>query len=231
VKSCSAGGRAILSAANVERGKQFFAKYGAASVVIGHFPGPLRPIAPVVAGLSGMGCRQFVIWNVAGGAAFAVAMVSVGSFFGTAFSVFGSSTTRGALFVGAALAVLLLLWFLISRIRQSLTFLTSVVGSVTSALRDNADVRALVARRPKLFHFLAKKVSRQTFSGLPATLLGLTFLYFLALYAESMLEFLDHGAVLKADTRLANLLYTESSDGVTRFFTIIAGLSYWRTAL
>jgi len=48
-------GRASLSTAHLERGQRFFAKYGGASIVIGHFLGPLRPIAPVVAGLSGMG--------------------------------------------------------------------------------------------------------------------------------------------------------------------------------
>jgi membrane protein DedA with SNARE-associated domain len=33
----------VLSTANLERGQRFFAKYGAASIVIGHFLGPLRP--------------------------------------------------------------------------------------------------------------------------------------------------------------------------------------------
>ncbi|PIL22069.1 hypothetical protein P775_00975 [Puniceibacterium antarcticum] len=82
-------GRAVLSVANLARGRRFFAKYGAASIVIGHFLGPLRPIVPVVAGLSDMGLRQFTRWNVIGGTAYAITMVSVGYFFGTAIGLFG----------------------------------------------------------------------------------------------------------------------------------------------
>ena len=133
--------RAILSAANLERGKKFFAKYGGASIVIGHFLGPLRPIAPIVAGLSGMGGRQFFFWNVAGGAGYAIAMVSVGYFFGTAFSVFGASTTRVGLFLGAVLAILFLVWFLISRLRRSFPFVISVLGSVAIAVHDRSEER------------------------------------------------------------------------------------------
>ena len=111
-------GHAVLSTANLERDRRFFAKYGGASIVIGHFLGPLRPIAPVVAGLSGMGSRRFLLWNVAAGAAYAIALVSVGYFFGTAFHIFGPTTTRVGLFAGAVLVVLALLWFLISRLRR-----------------------------------------------------------------------------------------------------------------
>jgi undecaprenyl-diphosphatase len=219
--------RSVLSDANLERGRKFFAKYGGASIVIGHFLGPLRPVAPVVAGLSGMDPRQFIIWNVAGGSAYAIAMVSFGYFFGTAFSVFGASTTRVGLFLAVVLAVLLLVWFLISRLRRSLPFVISVLGSVTTAIRDNPDVQALVARHPNLFRFLAARVSRQTFAGLPATLLAIAFLYFLSLYAESVLQLLGQGPLVQADTRLANFISTVRSDSLTRFFTTVTGLGYW----
>ena len=130
-------GRASLSTAHLERGQRFFAKYGGASIVIGHFLGPLRPIAPVVAGLSGMGGRPFLMWNVAGGAAYAFAMVSVGYFFGAAFNIFGPTTTRVGLFASAVFAVLALLWFLISRLRRGWPFAVSVLRSVGTAIRDN----------------------------------------------------------------------------------------------
>ncbi len=221
-------GGAILSTAHLERGQRFFAKYGGASIVIGHFLGPLRPIAPVVAGLSGMDGRRFLMWNVAGGAAYAIALVSVGYFFGAAFNIFGPTTTRIGLFAGAVLAILGLLWFVISRLRRGWPFAVSVLRSVGTAIRDNAEVRSLVARHPKLFRFLAARVSPQTFRGLPATLLGLTFLYFLGLYAELAMEVVGRGPIVEADTRLSNLLYAFRDDSLIRFFSIVTGLGQWR---
>ncbi len=218
----------VLSKANLERGQRFFVKYGGASIVIGHFLGPLRPIAPVVAGLSGMGGRRFLMWNVAGGAAYAIAMVSVGYFFGAAFNIFGPTTTRVGLFAGAVLAILGLLWFVISRLRRGWPFAVSVLRSVGTAIRDNSEVRSLVARHPKLFRFLAARMSPQTFLGLPATLLALTFLYFLGLYAELALEVVGRGPIVEADTRLSNLLYAFRNDSLIRFFSIVTGLGQWR---
>ncbi len=220
-------GHAVLSTAHLERGQRFFGKYGGASIVIGHFLGPLRPIAPVVAGLSGMGGRRFLMWNVAGGAAYAITMVSVGYFFGTAFTVIGPTTTRVGLFAGAVVVILALLWFLISRLRRGWPFAVSILRSVAMAIRDNPEVRALVVRHPKLFRFLAARVSPETFRGLPATLLGLAFLYFLGIYVELALEVVGGGPIVEADTRLSNLLYVFRDDTLVRFFSIMTGLGQW----
>jgi len=219
---------AVLSAANLERGQRFFAKYGGASIVIGHFLGPLRPIVPVVAGLSGMDGRRFLLWNVAGGAAYAIALVSVGYFFGAAFTVIGPTTTRVGLFAGAVVVILALLWFLISRLRRGWPSAFSILRSIGKAIRDNPEVRALVARHPKLFRFLAARVSLTTFRGLPTTLLVLAFLYLLSLYAELALEVVGGGPIVEADTRLSNLLYAFRDDTLIRFFTIMTGLGQWR---
>lgn len=215
---------AVLSTASLERGQRFFAKYGGANIAIRHFLGPWRPIAPVVAGLSGMGGRRFLLWNVAGGAVYAIAVVSVGYFFGTAFNIFGPTTTRVGLFAGAILVVLALLWFLISRLKRGWPLAVSVLRSAGAAIRDNPDVGTLIVRHPKLFRFLAARVSPTTFLGLPATLLGLTFLYFLSLYAELALEVVGRGPIVEADTRLSNLLYAFRDDTLIRFFSIVTGL-------
>jgi undecaprenyl-diphosphatase len=221
-------GHPVLSTAHLKRGRRFFEKYGGASIVIGHFLGPLRPVAPVVAGLSGMGSRRFILWNVAGGVAYAIFMVSIGYFFGAAFNVFSPTTTRVGLFAGAVLAIFALLWFLISRLRQGWPFAVSVLRSVGTAIRDNPEVQSLIARHPRLFGFLAARVSTKSFRGLPATLLGLAFLYFIGLYAELALEVVGRGPIVEADTRLSNLLYAFRDDALVGFFTIVTGLGQWR---
>ncbi len=71
-------------------------------------------------------------------------------------------------------------------------------------------------------------MSPQTFRGLPATLLALTFLYFFGLYAELALEVVGRGPIVEADTRLSNLLFAFRDDTLIRFFSIVTGLGQWR---
>ncbi len=48
----------------IPRGRQFFDKYGAFGVFLGHFFGPVRAVIPVVAGMYGMPQVPFQIANV-----------------------------------------------------------------------------------------------------------------------------------------------------------------------
>ncbi|NOX73660.1 MAG: phosphatase PAP2 family protein [Alphaproteobacteria bacterium] len=218
----------VFKTAHLERGKKFFAKYGAPSIIIGHFFGPLRPIVPVVAGLSGMSRRRFFAWNVVGGFAYTIALLSVGYFFGTAFDFLGATATRAGLFVLALLLGFALLWYLSVKLRQALPFLISVARSVGQAVRDNPDVRALLGRHPRLFGFVANRLSRQTFTGLPLTGFVIVFGYFLILYAGSTLSFITSQSIVQADIRVANLLFAFRDPALVQFFTIVTAFGYWK---
>lgn len=221
-------GRRVFSPAHLDRGKRFFEKYGAPSIILGHFFGPLRPVIPVVAGLSGLSRRRFFLWNVIGGFAYAVALISVGYFFGTAADLFSATVTRAGLFVVAVLLAIAILWFAVVKLRKALPFFISVFRSVGRAIRDNPDVRALVARHPILFRFLSDRLSRQTFSGLPATILASAFVYFLFLYAGSTLDFVTQGQMATVDARVASLLSAFRDPVLVRFFTLVTAFGYWK---
>ena len=62
----------------VERTRASFAKYGPATVFIGHFIGPLRPVVFLFAGMSGIGLARFQVYNVAGALAWAWAIPKLG---------------------------------------------------------------------------------------------------------------------------------------------------------
>jgi len=221
-------GRRVFSPAHLERGKRFFEKYGAPSIILGHFFGPLRPVIPVVAGLSGMSRRRFFLWNVIGGFAYAVALISVGYFFGTAADLFSATVTRAGLFVVAVLLAIAILWFAVIKLRKALPFFLSVFRSVGRAIRDNPDVRALVARHAILFRFLSDRLSRKTFSGLPVTILASAFVYFLFLYAGSTLDFVTQGQIVAVDARVASLLSAFRDPVLVRFFTLVTAFGYWK---
>jgi membrane protein DedA with SNARE-associated domain len=51
--------------AMMQRGRDFFEKYGAFGVFLGHFFGPIRAVIPVIAGMAAMPHFQFQIANFA----------------------------------------------------------------------------------------------------------------------------------------------------------------------
>ncbi len=223
--------RKVFSTAHLERGKRFFSRYGAASIVIAHFLGPMRPIVPVIAGLSDMSRKLFFLWNAVGGLTYAIAMLSAGYIFGAAFDIIGATVTRVGLFVLAVMLILAALWYFAAKIRRAWPFFVSILSTVGAAIRDNPEVRALATRHPVLLRFLDRRVSQASFTGLPVSILALTICYFLVLYADSTLDFVTQSQIVLADVRIANLLAAFRDPDLVRFFAIVTALGYWKVIL
>ncbi len=109
----------------IERGEQFFRRYGIFSVVIGRFVGPIRPVLPFVAGMLSMPPLQFVVVNLLSALAWAPVYILPGY-------LVGSSTRSGAQLVdwsqqqivGSAVSVLtltglVLLWLVHRQLRPA----------------------------------------------------------------------------------------------------------------
>jgi membrane protein DedA with SNARE-associated domain len=94
---------------SVARVRLFFRRFGVATVFLGRFFGPLRSIAPLVAGATGMGWWRFQLANVASAVIWAPAALAPGWLIakGTAsFVELGEvDWILGVAVVGAALAV------------------------------------------------------------------------------------------------------------------------------
>jgi membrane-associated protein len=67
---------------NVEKAHEFFEKYGAKTIVLARFVPVVRTFAPIVAGVSRMQYRTFVMFNVVGGCLWAVGVTLLGYFLG-----------------------------------------------------------------------------------------------------------------------------------------------------
>ncbi|MDF2998793.1 MAG: associated Golgi protein-like protein [Xanthobacteraceae bacterium] len=65
--------------ATVDRGEAFFHRWGAWSVFIGRFFGPLRAIVPLIAGIFGMPNWQFQLANVASALIWAFVLLAPGA--------------------------------------------------------------------------------------------------------------------------------------------------------
>jgi membrane-associated protein len=72
----------ILKLEYYEKTKQFFKAHGGKSVTLGRFLALIRTFIPFVAGISGMPQGKFLLYNVAGGVAWIVILLSAGYFFG-----------------------------------------------------------------------------------------------------------------------------------------------------
>jgi membrane-associated protein len=67
---------------NVEKAHEFFEKYGAKTIVLARFVPIVRTFAPIVAGVSNMKYRTFVMFNIVGGLLWALGVTILGYFLG-----------------------------------------------------------------------------------------------------------------------------------------------------
>ena len=65
------------------RAHEFYAKYGRKTIVLAQFMPIIRTFAPVVAGVGGMGFRQFITFNIIGAVFWIWSMVGIGYFLGS----------------------------------------------------------------------------------------------------------------------------------------------------
>lgn len=95
----------------LDKGKRFFDKHGGKSVLFGRFVGPLRPIVPAIAGMSGMALPRFFAINILSGIAWAPLYLLPGMAFGLSLTVAGEVAGRlVAAILLLLISVLVLLW-------------------------------------------------------------------------------------------------------------------------
>ena len=67
---------------NVTKAHAFFERHGAKTIVLARFVPIVRTFAPIVAGVSDMNYRTFVIFNVIGGFIWAIGLTTLGYYMG-----------------------------------------------------------------------------------------------------------------------------------------------------
>jgi membrane-associated protein len=72
----------LFKQANVDKAQEFFDEHGSKTIVLARFVPIVRTFAPIVAGVSRMHYRTFVIYNLIGGLAWAFGITLLGYFLG-----------------------------------------------------------------------------------------------------------------------------------------------------
>lgn len=75
-------GARILRPQHLTRAEEFFARYGAPSLLLGRFVPIVRTYVPLAAGVARMRYRRFLLWNVLGAASWCIVMVVLGLLLG-----------------------------------------------------------------------------------------------------------------------------------------------------
>ncbi len=72
----------LLHAHHVKRAERFFSRYGARTIVIARFVAVVRTLVPVIAGVGSMEYRVFFLYNILGGAIWAMGVPLIGYWLG-----------------------------------------------------------------------------------------------------------------------------------------------------
>lgn len=95
------------------RGRAFFERHGAKSVLAGRFIGPLRPVIPTTAGMMGMRWSTFLAVCIPACVLWTPAYLVPGMLFGASLEVASQYAGRLALVIGLAVGIVWLsLWFI-----------------------------------------------------------------------------------------------------------------------
>ena len=200
------------------KAEALFHRYGGLALVFGRFAGPVSGLVPFAASVAGMPRRKFVIWNLISGLPYALAHVALGYFLGGVITRLGPMATRAALFAGAVLVLLAILWWLVIRLKRMLPFVLSVLRSVAQAIADNPGVQSWSLRHPRAAGLIGSRLDSSRFAGLTATLLAAVFGYFLFVWVGTVLDLLLAEPIIQADTRLANLVHAFWNPTLLRVF-------------
>ncbi|MDD5110369.1 MAG: LssY C-terminal domain-containing protein [Patescibacteria group bacterium] len=224
----------IFHSSHLVRGQRFFGRYGGASVFLGRFVAPLRPVIPFVAGVSGMATRQFFFWNISSALVWSFTHLILGYFFGAAWRTIEVWTTRIGIAAVVAVAFFALLYylrrFIVRQGREIFGLVRSVARSVARAVATNPEVHAYVQKHPRFFAFARQRFSRREFHGLPLTLLTVAFVYVLFLLLGIMQDILASEPITSVDTRVADLLAQFRDPQLTRLFLWITAWGNWLVA-
>ncbi|WP_102226260.1 bifunctional DedA family/phosphatase PAP2 family protein [Acidimangrovimonas sediminis] len=201
---------------------------GGLALVVGRFLGPVSGFVPLAAALAGMEPRRFRIWNVVGSVPYALGHLAFGYFFGDILARLGPATTRIAIFVAAAAVLLAVLIYVVVKLERNLPALLSIGGSYLAALGERPKIRAWRDRHPATVAFLAARVDRGRFLGLPATLIAVAFVYVLTVYLDTVFDFLGSASVVQMDRNVAALMHLFRNPLLIHLAAYVTAFGIWQ---
>ncbi|PWE50448.1 hypothetical protein DEM26_05855 [Thioclava sp. NG1] len=222
--------RGMLGRWNVEgmaayrRAEKLFARHGGLAIVMGRFLGPVAGFVPFAAAVAGMETRRFRIWNLLSGLPYAVFHVGFGYALGAGFAQLSPMMTRNTLFVLGIVVIAAVLFWILRRLDRAVPYLLAMAGGLMDDIARHPRIDSWGGRHPKTAAWIARRLDRTKFSGLPLSLLALAFLYLASVLVGLSLDFLQSDPIVQIDARLAALMRLFWTPGLIQVFTWITAL-------
>lgn len=201
----------LLKFEHLEKGKIFFRKYGALSLILGKVVAPVKAVVPFVAGLSHMKRPQFHAWNIISGFVWALLYLFIGYFFGSSWETIEMWLSRAGIFSLALLCAVFFIRVLANRRAEI-------------ALLFSASFSALESRSPKFSRFLRNRFNTSTWKGTALSFLSFFLIFLLLAYAGVVNEILQSDPIAFADKSLEKILRFFRDPRYTVFFVWVTFL-------
>lgn len=225
----------FINSSHFKKGEYFFKQHGSKSVFIGRFIPSIKEVIPLIAGTFRMKRLPFMVWNIFGAIGWSLVWVLPGYFFAQSLDAAKIWLTRTGLLLTVFLVVFILFYILkiifVKKGKDFLLFLSSVWQSVKQAVCENQEVQKFIKRHKNFFLFLQKRLDKNTFYGLPLTLLSLALFYVLALFGGIIEDIINSDIIVSVDIRVANLLAIFRNTELTKIFFWITLLGKWQVIL
>ncbi len=224
----------FINRGHVEKAKRFMDSHGAKSIFLGRFIPSVKEIVPFIAGTIKMNRRIFLFWNTLGAVGWGLEWLLAGFLFAQSLNVAEIWLSRAGVFLGALLLIGILFyfvkWLVITKGEQ---FWRSAASLWTAFIETSASRIFLtwIQKHPKIVAFGQQRADTTRFSGLPLTLLSLSLIYLVILFAGLVEELITSEPIVAADIRIANLVSIFRTERLTDIFIWITLLGKDRVLL
>jgi membrane-associated phospholipid phosphatase len=150
--------------------------------------------------------------------------LAVGYFFGGAFQMIETWITRIGLFALIAVIFFLVLWFSIKKGEKAWEYTVSFIQSTGWSFVNSYPVRWFYHKFPKTYIFIANRLKKDSFWGMPFTLLSVSlFVTALGLFTITRNVLLS-SSVVSLDMKIENLLVVFRDSFLVKFFLCVTAL-------
>ncbi|PFG63313.1 undecaprenyl-diphosphatase [Thioclava sp. ES.031] len=206
------------------RAARLIDRRGGAALILGRFEGRLAGYVPFAAALGKLGPTRFRLWNIVSGFPYAIVFVGLGYVLGLALTKVSPLMTRTTLFLlGFLLTTAVVIWTL-RRLDRAVPHLLEMAGGLMDEVARHPRVDSWGGRHPKTAAWIARRLDRSKFSGLPLSLLVVGFLYLASVLVGLSFDFLQSDPIVQIDARLAALMRLFWTPGLIQIFTWITAL-------
>ncbi|APZ42410.1 bifunctional DedA family/phosphatase PAP2 family protein [Acidihalobacter ferrooxydans] len=225
----------LLRREHFDAANAFLARHGGKSVFLSRFVPSLKEVVPFVAGTSGMSQRWFFLWNLLGALGWGLQWVGVGYVFARSLNLAQQWMSRSAIAIALLALTALLLWYLRrTMLRHGPGWWAAVVSAaqgLVQVLRENPRLLALGQRYPRLTAWLAARLDRRRFEGLPLTLIGVAFVYLALLFGGLVEDVIVSDPIVLMDHSVAELVAALRTPVWIAVSVWVSGLGVWPVVL